>query len=160
MKTRVVIFFIVFFTNQSGSSINGNNPIELLNCFIHIIKYAIEKQKWDIDITPKDSLCTNELSAYDLLVDKDTLWIIPIDYSKNKYKLKSFLVSDSVAIVQFQMDTVFINEKKFPNTNTKIKNSYIEFSVVLDNSKETGVRISFGRFTFPEEKKKRAENKK
>jgi len=144
MRNKIVILFMVLFVNLSGSSTNGNNPIEMLNCFIHVIKRAIEEQEWNMYITTKDSLCTNYLSAYDLLIDKDTLWIIPIDYSKNKYKLKSFLVSDSVAVVQFQMDTVFINERNFPKTNTKNKNSYIEFSVILDKSKETGVRVNFG----------------
>ncbi len=130
-NSKIFILFMVLFINLSVSLTNGNNPIEILNCYIHIIKSAIEKQKWNIDITPKDSLCANKLSAYDLLIDKDTLWITPIDYSKNKYRLKTFLVSDSVAIVQFQMDTVFINERNLTKTNTKSKNSYIEFSVIL-----------------------------
>jgi len=153
MRNKIVIFMVLLI-NLSGSSTNRYNPIEILDCYIHIIKLAIEKQKWNIDITPKDSLCANKLSAYDLLIDKDTLWIIPIDYSKNKYRLKTFLVSDSVAIVQFQMDTVFINERNLPKTNTKRKNSYIEFSVILDNSKETGVRVNFGRPILLEESKK------
>lgn len=153
MKKNMIIFFMILFVETPGFTINGDNPLELLKCYIYVIKRAIEDQKWNIDLTVKDSLCAGYFSAHEFVTDKDTLRVIPNDYSKNKYRLKSFLISDSVAIVQFQIDTVFVNEKGFLGKKHNHKKSGIEFSVVLDSSKETGVRVDFGNSIFLEDKK-------
>jgi len=155
MKKKIVILLIALFAEPIGFPTNGDSPIKLLSCYIYIIKRAIEEQKWSIDLIVKDRLCNNSLAAYEFMIDKDTLWVKPRDYSNNSYKLKSFLISDSVAIVQFQMDTAFVDEKNFRRSNHRGKNSYIEFSVILDNSKETGVRVSFGNTLFLEDKKRK-----
>ncbi len=153
MRKKIIILFIVLLVKVSGFTINENNPLEFLNCYIYVIKRAIEEHKWNLDLTVKDSLCTDYLSTYDLLIDKDTLWIIPKDYTKNKYKLKSFLFSDSIAIVQFQLETMLIKEKGRHGNNYKHKNNCIEFNVVLDSSKETGVRVNFGHPISLDDKK-------
>lgn len=154
MKKKIIILFIALLVKVPGFTINGNNPIEFLNCYINVIKQAIEEQKWNLDLIVKDSLCVDYISVYDIVIDNDTLKVTPIDYSKNKYRLKSFLFSDSVAIIQFEMDTVLVNEKGSRGKKHKGQNSCIEFNVVLDSSTETGVRVNFGRPILSEDKSK------
>ncbi|MDY0347869.1 MAG: hypothetical protein RBR13_03455 [Tenuifilaceae bacterium] len=154
MKKKINILFVVFLSITPGFKVNGSNPMEFLDCYVHVIKRAIEEQKWNLNLIEKDGLCIDYFSSHDFVIDNDTLRVVPNDYSKNKYSLKSFLFSDSVAIIQFVMDTVLVNEKDSRRKKHKGQNSIIEFNVVLDSSKETGVRVNFGRSVLYEDKNK------
>lgn len=154
MKKNITILFILLLAITSCFAVDGSNSMEFLNCYVHAIKRALEEQKWNLDLIEKDSLCVDYFSAHDFMIDNDTLKVIPNDYSKNKYSLKSFFFSDSVAIIQFEMDTVLINEKGSRRNKHKGQNNSIEFNVVLDSSKETGVRVNFGRPVLPGDKNK------
>lgn len=156
MKKLIIIIFLFFFVRTIGFAINGSNPMEFINCYINVIKKAIEDQKWNLDLLEGDSLCSDYFLAHDFVIDKDTLRIIPKDYSENKYRLKTFLFSDSIAIVQFQIDTVIVNDNRFYRKKHKRKKSesHLEFNVILDSSNETGVRVNFGHPILPHDKNK------